>query len=317
MLGLHLETMIVLVVQLVCCVLYMVSDFSLAFLMLVRLVHGVAFGVANTTLPAIIAKGLPSDHLGEGTGYFMLSNSLALGIGPMVGMFIANGLNYHVVFVTCAVASAVAIVCTRLVNVPDDAGTMIRPGRFEISSFLDKRAAVFAVFMFLVASGYSSINTYLNSCAIDRGLQFFAPFAFLAYSVVLLITRPITGKLMDKYGENAILYVSIICNALASVICAFALNGALVVLIGVFMALGFGTCMSIGQAVCVKIVGQEKSAVGISTFFLLNDLGCGVPPLLWGIILGATDYTTMYLVCALCSVAALVYYIAVHGKKRA
>lgn len=315
MLGLHMETMIVLVVQLVCCILYMVCDFSLAFLMVVRLVHGISFGVANTSLPAIIAKGLPAEHLGEGTGYFMLSNSLALGIGPMIGMFIANGINYHVVFVTCAVASAVAIVCARLVNVPNDTGTMVRPGRFEVSSFLDKRAAVFSVFMFLVACGYSSINTYLNSCAIERGLELFAPFTFLAYSVVLLITRPITGKLMDKRGENLILYVSIVSNAIASVACAVAFNGPVMISIGFFMALGFGTCMSIGQAVCVKIVGQAKSAVGISTFFLLCDLGCGVAPMFWGMLLGATDYTVMYLACALCSVAALIYYAAVHGRK--
>lgn len=316
MLGLHLETMIVLVVQLVCCVFYLVSDFSLGFLMAVRLIHGISFGVANTTLPAIIAKGLPSDHLGEGTGYFMLSNSLALGIGPMIGMFIAGGLNYHAVFATCAVASAIAIVCTRLVTVPNDAGTMVRPGRFNIGSFLDRRAAVFAVFMFLVACSYASINTYLNSCAIDRDLQFFAPFTFLVYSAFLLITRPIAGKLMDRHGENLILYISIACSALASVTCAFAFNGGLFVLIGVFMALGFGTCMSIGQAVCVKIVGQEKSALAISTFFLFCDLGCGVAPVAWGYVLGATDYTTMFLVCALCSVAAFAYYAVVHGCKR-
>lgn len=193
---------------------------------------------------------------------------------------------------------------------------MVRPGSFKISSFLDRRAAVFAVFMFLVACGYASINTYLNSCAIDRGLQFFAPLTFLAYSVLLLITHPITGKLMDRHGENAILYISIACNALASVICAFAFNGGMFVLVGVFMAPGFGTCMSIGQAVCVKIIGQQKSAVGISTFFLLCDLGCGVAPVAWGNVLAATDYTTMFLICALCSVAAFVYYALVHGRKR-
>ena len=80
------------------------------------------------------------------------------------------------------------------------------------------------------------------------------------------------------------------------------------VLVGVFMALGFGTCMSIGQAVCVKIVGQQKSAVGISTFFLLCDLGCSVAPVTWCNVLAATDYTTMFLICALCSVAAFVHY---------
>ena len=121
---------------------------------------------------------------------------------------------------------------------------------------------------------------------------------------------------MDRHGENAILYISIACNALASVICAFAFNGGMFVLVGVFMAPGFGTCMSIGQAVCVKIIGQQKSAVGISTFFLLCDLGCGVAPVAWGNVLAATDYTTMFLICALCSVAAFVYYALVHGRKR-
>ena len=97
-------------------------------------------------------------------------------------MFIAGGLNYHAVFVTCAVASAIAIVCTRLVKVPNDAGTMVRPGSFKISSFLDRRTAVFAVFMFLVAWGNVLAATDYTTMLLICALRSVA--AFVQYALV-------------------------------------------------------------------------------------------------------------------------------------
>ena len=312
--GLLKLTTISLAVTLACCIIYMFSGFSLGFLMVLRFIHGVAFGVANTTLPAIVAKTLPPERLGEGTGYFMLSNSLALGIGPMVGLFVTAGLNYQVVFIICSVAAAVALVCLVLAHVEGDEGTRIKPGKFTVSSFLDPKAARFSIFMFLVALGYASVNTYLNSYAADMGLGMFSPFTFLMYSVALLISRPLTGKLMDRKGENAVLYLSIVCHVLMFVLIAFASNGAMLICVGILMALGFGTCMSVGQAVCVKLLGQERSTIAVGTFFFLCDAGCGIAPYFWGLLITAAGYVPMYLGCACVGALALAYYHFEHGR---
>ena len=312
--GLRVLTIISLGITVASCLAYLVSGFSLAFLMVVRLIHGVAFGVANTTLPAIVAKTLPASRLGEGTGYFMLSNSLALGIGPMVGLLVTAGMDYQVVFMVCLVAAVIALVCMIATKVKSDAPTRVKPGRFTISSFLDPKAARFSIFMFLVGIAYASINTYLNSYAGTLGLSAFSPFTFLTYSIVLLISRPLTGKLMDRKGENAVLYLSIACHVITFLLAAFACNGVMLIAVGIFMALGFGTCMSVGQAVCVKLLGQDRSTIAVGTFFFLCDAGCGIAPFFWGLIITALGYQHLYLVCAGVAVVALAYYHIEHGR---
>lgn len=76
--------------------------------------------------------------------------------------------------------------------------------------------------MFFIAFAYSSINAFVESYATELGMGAFAPFVFLVYAVVLLLIRPVTGKLMDRYGEDVILYPSIISMGLGLVLVACA-----------------------------------------------------------------------------------------------
>ena len=53
---------------------------------------------------------------------------------------------------------------------------------------------------------------------------------------------------------------------------------------------------------------------GISTMFLLMDLGIGLAPFGLGPIVGATGFDTMYLILAGLVVIAAIYYFFVHGR---
>lgn len=219
--GLKRIAFMAMAVQLAMCVLYYCDFFGITFLLVIRLVHGISFGILNTVLPAMAMDALPPDRMGEGTGYYMLSNSLGAGLGPLMSALIAIGIDYAVLFSCCSALSiaAAAMVIpvrphTEPVSTPDvsiENAEPRKPGS-ALERTLDMSAFKFCVFMFLVAFSYSSVTAFVNSYAIEQGMGVFAPFVFLVYSVVLVIIRPITGKLMDRRGENVILYPWI-CNS--------------------------------------------------------------------------------------------------------
>lgn len=66
-------------------VLYVVAD-SIGSLLLMRVGYGIGFGIASTIIPTIVSQIIPSKRMGEGIGYFGLSTSLAMSIGPMIGL---------------------------------------------------------------------------------------------------------------------------------------------------------------------------------------------------------------------------------------
>jgi MFS family permease len=361
--GLRRITLAALVLQIVACVLYFADGLGVGFLLAVRLVHGFSFGISNTTIPAMAVEDLPPSRIGEGTGYFMLSNSLGVGVGPMMSVLLVMGVDYQVLFRICTVLAVVVLVVSLAVKRPDniavtcenaDSATTNTPQNAEgvtgetlrasdtfatsetacasdtfaiadrkpsrakalLRSVIDTSTFRISVFMFLVAFSYSSVNSFVSSYAASIGLSAYAPFVFLVYSVALIVSRLFTGKLMDKFGENVVLYPSILSMAVGLVLVSMAHGPVLLLAVGAFSATGFGTCMSVGQAVATRETRCGDTALAISTFFLLCDGGCGVGPFFLGFVVDAAGYRAMYVVCACVALAALVYYHWAHGRRQ-
>ena len=300
-------------VMLASCALYLVSRASIVLLLAVRLVHGLTFGIVGTIMPALAVQRFPKERIGEGTGVFMLSASVGTGVGPLVGLLVAAGFDYDAMFVAVVVMVAVVTLCAALIttgafNPQLAAADKAQP--FSWRSFIDPGTLRIAVFMFIVAFSYSSINSFLNSYSVELGLEFFAPFTFLVYSVGNVLFRPVCGRIMDRSGTNVVLYPSIASMAAGLLLCAF-MPGPLGMLgLGVLMAVGFGTCMSTGQALVTKLIDPSKTALAIGTFFIMCDGGCGLGPVFLGALIEPLGFRGMYAAAAgICLVGLLYYHI--------
>lgn len=157
-----------------------------------------------------------------------------------------------------------------------------------------------------MAFSYSAINSFINNYAAELSLGMCGPLVFLVYAATLFMTRPVAGKLMDRYGHGVVLYASTISMAVGLVLAAFVSNAFTLLSLGVFMALGFGASMSTSQA-AATLLTKGNTALAISTFFLLCDAGCGIGPYLLGFVLDAAGYRAMYLLCACIAFAAFLY----------
>ena len=78
--------------------LYFVAT-SLPLLILIRILQGMAFGVATTTIATIVAQILPANRLGEGLSYFSISIILATAIGPFIGILLTEYADFNVIFI--------------------------------------------------------------------------------------------------------------------------------------------------------------------------------------------------------------------------
>ena len=325
--GLKRSTICAGVLMLVSCALYFVCSANLALLIVVRVLHGFSFGIANTTVPALVTELLPREQAGTGTGYFMLSNTLGSAIGPWIGLSLANSLSYTVMFVLCTATALVSLVSALLLTVDvrierggGAASSDGKPGhsRFGavLSSFFDPAVFLLSIFMFLVAVAYSGMNSFLNSFTVLIGLQDVAPFVFVLYAVTLLVSRPVAGKIMDRSGENLVLVPSILLMAVGLVILANVNGPVSLLVVGPLIAIGFGNSMSTGLGIIARDGAKGSKTLGVSTFYFLCDLGVGVGPILLGCAVSALGYRPMYLLCAGLAVCAAVYYYLQHGRKQ-
>ncbi|QJC50977.1 MFS transporter [Paenibacillus albicereus] len=82
---------------------------SIEALLALRVLFGIGFGMASTVLPTLVTGIIPPRRMGEGVGYFGLSSSMAMSLGPMIGLAIMDGIGFRALSLTGAASSLVII----------------------------------------------------------------------------------------------------------------------------------------------------------------------------------------------------------------
>lgn len=293
---------------------------GLAFLIVIRFLHGAAFGLTSTATGTIAAEIIPNERRGEGTGYYALSMTLATAIGPFLGMFLTQHANFKANLVVCAVALSMSFVAAFSLTVP-----MIEPAcREKITkkgivwgNFFEVKAVPISIVTGLICFGYSSILAFLSSYVKSIHLIEAGSFFFLTYAIAILVSRPFTGYWFDRKGENFIIYPTFLLFAAALVLLGNAHQGYMVLLAAVILGFGYGNYFASGQALAVKVSPQNRKALATSTYFIFADLGSGIGPFLLGVVIPVLGYRGLYFgMAAVVLATGLVYYF-LHGKKAA
>ena len=78
-------------------------------LFILRIFHGITFGIITTVKGTICAEIIPDSRRGEGLSWFSLAMGLAMVIGPVIGLNLANIGAYNTAYIICIVISVVNI----------------------------------------------------------------------------------------------------------------------------------------------------------------------------------------------------------------
>ncbi len=81
------------------------------------------------------------------------------------------------------------------------------------------------------------------------------------------------------------------------------------------VGLGFGALSTSGQAIAVKLAEPHRMGLATSTFLMFADIGMGIGPYLFGMVITATSYRGMYISSAIVLAVCLLIYYILHGRK--
>lgn len=292
---------------------------NLYLLLAIRFLHGIAFGTSSTAVMTSVMGLIPDSRRGEGTGYFSLSSTFATAVGPFIGLFIAQHADYSVLFIVCTIFSILAIVMTLFVKVPEinlsqEQRQQLKQG-FSPANFFEKNALPISIIMIFMGIAYSSIVSFINTYAAELQLTEAASYYFIIYSIVLFASRPIAGKLLDIKGDNIVIYPALIAFAACLLMLGTTTNSFTFLLSAALAALGFGTVMSAGQAIAIKLTPKHRYGLATSTFFICLDGGVGIGPFLLGFVVPKIGFSGMYMTLAVIIVFTILLYYVLHGRK--
>lgn len=291
---------------------------NLNLLLLVRFIHGAAYGISATAMATTVMDIIPRERLGEGTSYYSMSATLATAIGPFLGVFVSLRFDFTMVFLVCTIFSVISMVIALLAHIPEariNKKQLEALKGFKITNFLEAKAIPISIIIFLMGFSYSSVMSFLTSYAESIDLIDAASVFFLFYAVFILISRPFTGRLFDIKGANVVIYPALIIFALGLMLLGLTTTGFTLLLAGAIIGLGYGTMVSCCQAIAVKESPSHRVGLATSTYYICLDGGVGIGPFLLGFLIQVVGFKGMYVALAALVLACIFGYYLLHGKK--
>lgn len=294
---------------------------SITFLMVIRLLNGIATAIATTATGTIAAHVTPVERKSEGISLFSLSLVLGTAIGPFFGILLLKSFSINLLFIICVILGILSLIISLFINIDFNPSTnktdekVAKASGFNIHSFIAKEAVPVAIVMMIIGLNYASILTFLKSFAEQRDLVEASSYFFICYAVASLITRPIAGRLIDARSENVVVYPAFIALIITFILLVFSHSSWMLLLSGVFLGIGYGNLSSSMQAIAIKVSPSSKYGIATSTYFIGLDVGIGFGPSLLGLFTGMISYTQVYLIMAIVAALCTLLYFLIHGRK--
>ncbi|PGC89283.1 MFS transporter [Bacillus toyonensis] len=274
---------------------------TIVLLAVLRVIHGVTWAVSTTAVGTAITDIIPDSRRGEGMGWYGMAMTIAMAIGPMIGLWVVQYYSFHGLFLLATLLSFMAVILSLITKMPFK--PQKEKGKIQL---FEKSVLSITVVVFFLSFAYGGITTFLplfaSSINVNPGTF------FLVYAIALTIVRPISGKLLDKYGEVFIILPALCITILAIVVLTMANGLTGIIIAATLYGVGFGSAQPALQAAMLTIVDPSKRGVANASFFTAFDLGIGLGAILLGFVSQMFGYRILFTASSVSAVIALLVF---------
>ena len=289
---------------------------SIIVLLLLRMLFGVGFGMASTAFPTMASDVIPIRRMGEGMGYFGLSTSLAMSAGPLIGLSLLQGPGFGSLLLGTAAALALIFpLGFRLArSLPAQHKEPAVPAAAAGAGAF-RRLFLPCLLNFLLSISYGGLLGFLALFGDEKHLQHVAYF-FLFNAVAIVIIRPLSGKIYDRFGPAALLIPGSLFIIGGLLLLSFASTTAALFPAALCYGFGFGSMQPALQTWMIQSVEPRQRGLANGMFFNSLDLGVAVGSMILGAVALFTSYAVMYRYSILAPALLLAVYLPVYASLR-
>ncbi len=290
------------------CLVFYAFVTSVQTIIVVRVIHGVAFAISGTISMSFATTFIPKESTAEGISYLGLSILLGSMTGPQIGKIIFDKIGVNMVFYISAVFTIICLLVLTLIEYEHSEKSSIIQQKLKLEDFFAKELFLYVILISILTLGNGIISYYLVDFGDSRGIDNIAMF-FTVYSIAMLFMKPFVGKIQDKYGVKVILYPAFLVYSIGILILAKAKSLLPCLVSAVFKGIGQGNGTPAIQAESVKTLSPGRSGVAISTCFIGQDIGNAVGPIFASFIVKKTSYENMFLIYSGLLIVGLIIYL--------
>lgn len=282
---------------------------------LFRLCQGASYAVSTTVMMAMVSKIVDVEVRGAGIGYYALAATLAAAVGPGIGLKVVEYAGYRRSILLAAVIALVAVAASFFQPFQEEKGAKAEALGFRLQDLIAKEVLALAGFSCLFSLSNGLMSNFLSILGDERGILNISLY-FTVNAVVMAVTKPLSGRLTDRYGVHYIMYGAYFFCAVSLYLLAGAGSLAAVLAVAVLYGVGVGAGQPALQAQSTKEVRIEQVGIAVSTCYLGNDIGQGIGPVLGGLVSDHLGYGAMFFGAALLHTAAFFLFYLYERRRQ-
>lgn len=297
--------------------LYPLSNIVFVFL-LVRLLHGLAWGWSTTVNGTAAVDVIPNSRLGEGMGYYGLSITLGMIIAPSLGIYLFQVTSFSNLILISAILGLISILLLWIVkyNTPQSVeATKKEDLTFSYWGSLIEKSSWFPAFItFLASFGYGSVVTFIVIFGEERHIESIFLF-YLLNAIMASVSRPLAGKWFDLHGPVGIVIVCLALSFSGLWVLSLAHSNLLIAISGALFGIGFGCLIPTLQSWAIQLTTDNRRGVTNGMIFSSIDFGIGLSGLVFGLLAQYFNIGTIFQISSFFILLATCF-IVFYGRKK-
>ena len=289
---------------------------TLTLFIVLRVVHGVSFGMVTVGGNTVVIDIMPSSRRGEGLGYYGLANNIAMSIGPMAGLFLHDaGVGYTWIFCASLSSCLAGFACATLVKTPYKPPVKRDP--ISLDRFFLLKGIPAGISLLLLSIPYGMTTNYVAMYARQIGMDASTGFFFTFMALGMAVSRLFSGRMVDRGKITQVISAGLILVVLSFFLlasCVYIIrwdSGTCTITfftIALMLGIGFGTMFPAYNTLFVNLAPNNQRGTATSTYLTSWDVGIGIGMLLGGYIAEISTFDKAYLFGACLTVVSTLYF---------
>jgi MFS family permease len=273
-------------------------------LVMVRIYHGLATAILGPVALAAVADTFETGR-GERMGWYSSATMVGRFLAPLIGGILIFGEDFRWVYLADGFAGVLALVAAiRLPRTTTTSGSMREAFKRQRGKYGQEIAFIFRHPGILATSGIEAVQYFAFGC-----LETFLPIylneklgypawkiglLFTAQILAATFTKPIMGRLSDRYGRIPMIVGGLALGGITTGIMVLSSNYLVIVVLIAIFGLGLATVTASTSALVADLSRAQGRGGAMGILSSIMDIGQSTGPMVAGALVGAYSYQTAF-----------------------
>jgi len=287
------------------CLGYLVAG-TILFLIVLRFLHGLTWGIITTAGNTLAIDIMPSEKRGQGIGFYGLAFNISMAIGPVAGIFLYQHFDFNILFYSAIATGFIGMVFAQFIKAP------IKPHiqhhkALSLDRFLMLNGIPVGINLLLITISYGMILSFAAMYSKEMNADNPGLF-YVMLAIGIAGARAFSGKMIDKGELHKAALLGITLLAIGLTIFALWHIPAVYYLVALLLGVGYGIAYPAFQTIFINMATHHQRGTANSTYYTAFDTGVGTGMLLAGKIAAMASLAAAFGFSAIACFIAILFY---------